>query len=300
MPTVVALMAMLLTAVPSFAATAHEGGQATVTFNLSLSNVPQDSAAAVFYSVGGPSGPQKFHLYCGHPEGAPAKAANCEAKSYSWTQKIAVGTKMDYIYAAGKNEDATVPGNLNYFHQVEQTISGDMVVNASFDYSNLPPMVTKTLKFTINGQVSSSQVFAAFMSPFSSMEGNSPPLIVIFCGSIKGDPAAQKPACQGNGTVYTAQVRVPVGDTMSTFFLTADGNNPNAEPKPFHQVRETFNSDMTNTAWYNYPSMPSTGGGGMAQSQPSGNDDRIPVGVAMVALGLLGFAVTHLRRHVAR
>ncbi len=151
--------------------------------------------------------------------------------------------------------------------------------------------VTKTFELTLYGDVPADQVFELGYVTREMVESPGEAAIptIQFCGSVQDPSAAQiisRQACEGNGTVYTAEVEFPsdtevayryftlrpsdVRGTSDEFFKSYDGERPDG-PEDY----ETLNADITSSAWYRFgPAgdeqlpgrMPGTGAGGAAGS----------------------------------
>ena len=111
-------------------------------------------------------------------------------------------------------------------------------------------MVTKTFELTLSGDVPAGETFAVGLYcelKYNEGEGE----LLLFCSDSDDPsvPAGTEP-CEGDGTTYRLSVELPMGDTLRTTFYRGFGLGPNTEA--FHEVTETINADMTNTAYYTF------------------------------------------------
>jgi len=124
-------------------------------------------------------------------------------------------------------------------------------------------MVTKTFQLTVNGTVPNAGEFLyARFSPRSPDPAQTG--FAHFCGPLF--QIDTKPACQGNGTVYTERVTFPAGTTVTFSFERSNQATSTSDTDPYEieviaQGSETLTSDLTNRATYTYTGamLPDTG-----------------------------------------
>lgn len=159
--------------------------------------------------------------------------------------------------------------------------------------------VVKTFELTLKGDVPEGQSFYA--QYLVEGEGEDMTRNILFCGElIEEEP---KPACQGNGTVYSIDVEFAQGTTLD--FRFGRHNLDYSDIEIFFEDTETLNSDMTNIAYYTYggtgagddqqgkgdvpTDLPKTGAGGAAP--PS-----VPAGAILAVLAVAAAVAAGLRR----
>lgn len=116
-----------------------------------------------------------------------------------------------------------------------------------------PGMVAVTWQLTVNGTVPAGEFLYVEYSPRSSAPGDDG--FAHFCGPLF--QIDTKPACQGNGTVYTETVSFPVGTTVTFSFersnqSTSTGGGDPYEIEIIQQGSRTLNADVTISATYSY------------------------------------------------
>jgi hypothetical protein len=122
--------------------------------------------------------------------------------------------------------------------------------------------VTKTFQLTVNGDVPEGEFLYVRYSP----RGNDPSDdgFALFCGQLF--EIDQKPACEGNGTVYTDAITFPAGTTITFSYERSNQNTSQNDLDPyeievFQRGSEMLNADMTNGATFTYAgnTLPGTG-----------------------------------------
>jgi len=156
-------------------------------------------------------------------------------------------------------------------------------------------MVTKTFHLTVNGDVPDE---GEFLYVRYSPRGTDPSDdgFALFCGQLF--EIDQKPACAGNGTVYTDAITFPAGTTLEFSFersnqATSTGLGDPYEIDVFQRGSETLTADLTNSATFTYGGtmLPGTG----VTDLPRGSG----VVLAGVLLALGGAVVLRTRRGAA-
>ena len=151
--------------------------------------------------------------------------------------------------------------------------------------------VTKTFQLTVHGDVPDGEFLYVRYSPRGTDPSDDG--FALFCGQLF--EIDQKPACAGNGTVYTDAITFPAGTTITFSFersnqATSTGLGDPYEIAVFQRGSETLTADMTNSATFTYggPMLPGTG-----MHDLPGGSGLVLAGV-LVALG--GAVVRHTRR----
>jgi hypothetical protein len=122
--------------------------------------------------------------------------------------------------------------------------------------------VTKTFELTVNGTPPQGE----FLYVVVGTEGTDGTDVgfVHFCGQLF--EIDTKPACEGNGTVYTGSITEPAGTTIAFNFERSNQNTSTGGGDPYEieiiaEGSETLTADVTNSVTYTYTgaALPATG-----------------------------------------
>lgn len=229
-------------------------GAVTKTFRLTIEGVvPEGESHAVVYATSDSANPSGVIVFCGSPdlEGNPTPGCAGDGTVYTGALDLAAGTEIAYAFGRLNVNESEDP---EFYEEGVETLETNMTNEAVFAYGGdddqqdaaAGDTVTKSFDLTLNGDVPAGDSF--YVQYLEEGAGEDMTRNILFCGElIEEEP---KPACEGDGAEYSAEVEFERGMTID--FRFGRHNEDYSEIEVVYSGTETLGTDFTNSAFFTY------------------------------------------------
>lgn len=273
-------------------------GTVTKTFELTIEgDVREGESHAVVYATSDPENELDVIVFCGSPDLEGNPTPECEGNGTVYTGSVDLPAGTEVAYAFGRL-NVNEPEDPEFYEEGLETVESSMTNEAAFTYAGGGDddgqdddgqdgaaggdTVTKTFKLRLNGDVPAGDSF--YVQYLEEGAGEDLTRNILFCGELVEEEP--KPACEGNGREYIAEVEFERGTTID--FRFGRHNEDYSEIEVVYSGTETLKTDFTNSAYFKYGAAggeEQDGADAGDDAQDDGDDAEVPAALPNTGAG---------------